>query len=50
MNVYGEDDSKWLIRKYGRALIAIRPMEDGADNIFDSWREAMDFVIQEAGL
>jgi hypothetical protein len=46
------DEARWLIIKFrfGAGWVAIRPMEAGLDNIFDSWREAMDFVIQEAGL
>jgi hypothetical protein len=46
---YG-DESRWLVKKSDYFWVAIRPMEDVGDRLFASWREAMDFVIQEAGL
>jgi hypothetical protein len=46
---YG-DESRWLIKKFGYWWVVIRPMEYNTDNLYGSWREAMDFVIQEAGL
>jgi hypothetical protein len=49
MSDYG-DESRWLVKKYGNCWMAIRPMEHDFAKFFASWREAMDFVIQEAGL
>jgi hypothetical protein len=44
------DESRWLVKKFGHGWMIIRPMEFRARVSFYSWREAMDFVIQEAGL
>jgi hypothetical protein len=48
-NDYWGHMSRWLVSKFAGVWVVCPPRHIRAD-YFASWREAMDFVIQEAGL